>query len=149
MSDDNKLAEAKKIVRNYSIGSLATAVMPVPLAGIGVLAGVQVLMLRKLAGLYDVKFSEQSANASIGTLCGVSVAGTVGGLLRAFGGPLAIVGVAGSAASTYALGQVFTKHFSSGGTFLNFDPEKARDDYEESYKEGKKAVVENFAGIKP
>jgi len=29
-------------------------------------------------------------------------------------------------AATYALGMVFIQHFSSGGTFLNFDPDQVK-----------------------
>ena len=42
-----------------------------------------------------------------------------------------------SAASTYALGEVTKKHFETGGTFLDLDPEKLKDFYEEKFKQGK------------
>ena len=43
-------------------------------------------------------------------------------------------------ASTYAVGKVFYRHFASGGTFLTFDPEKARAYYEEMFQKGKDVV---------
>ena len=39
-------------------------------------------------------------------------------------------------ATTYAVGKVFTQHFATGGTFLNFDPETVREYYYEMFKEG-------------
>jgi hypothetical protein len=39
-------------------------------------------------------------------------------------------------ASTYALGKVFIQHFESGGTFLDFDPEKVKEHFATLYKEG-------------
>jgi predicted transcriptional regulator len=45
-------------------------------------------------------------------------------------------------ASTYALGEVFKKHFSSGGTILDFDPERLRKLYKEQFEKGKKVVEE-------
>ncbi len=38
-------------------------------------------------------------------------------------------------ASTYAVGRVFDTHFASGGTFLDFNLEKARQSYAELYQE--------------
>ena len=35
------------------------------------------------------------------------------------------------AASTWAVGQVFTQHFETGGTFLTFDPERMKAHYAE------------------
>ena len=49
-----------------------------------------------------------------------------------------------AAASTFALGRVFTKHFESGGTFLDFDLKKGKADYDaelEKAKEEAKAVA--------
>ena len=51
-------------------------------------------------------------------------------------------------ASTYALGEVFKKHFSSGGTILDFDPERLRKLYKEQFEKGKK-VVEDLKNEKP
>jgi hypothetical protein len=51
-------------------------------------------------------------------------------------------------ASTYALGEVFKKHFSSGGTILDFDPERLRKLYKEQFEKGKK-VVEELKKEKP
>jgi hypothetical protein len=44
------------------------------------------------------------------------------------------------AASTYAVGKVFAEHFESGGTFLDFDEEKAREHFKAMYEEGKAFV---------
>ncbi|ETR71321.1 MAG: hypothetical protein OMM_08199 [Candidatus Magnetoglobus multicellularis str. Araruama] len=40
-------------------------------------------------------------------------------------------------AMTYAVGKVFSQHFATGGTLLNFDPEKVKDYYREMFQEGK------------
>jgi len=47
-----------------------------------------------------------------------------------------------SAASTYALGEVFKKHFESGGSFLDFNPESLKDYYNEQFKKGQKIAKE-------
>jgi uncharacterized protein (DUF697 family) len=150
---DDKAAKAAKIVRNHMIGSLASGIVPLPIVPAAILGGVQLRMLSKLAELYEVKFHEQRANAIIGALVGISFTATAAGLFGLIPGVGQIIFVAGalglSAASTYALGQVFIKHFESGGTFLTFDPSKAKRDYEEKLEEGKKVALESYVGIKP
>ncbi len=47
-----------------------------------------------------------------------------------------------SGASTYALGEVFKKHFETGGTFLDFDPERLRKYYNEKFEKGKEVADE-------
>jgi hypothetical protein len=37
------------------------------------------------------------------------------------------------AAATYAVGQVFIQHFESGGTFLDFDPDKVREHFRQEF----------------
>lgn len=151
--DTGKSAEASKIVRNHMLGSVASGLLPVPLLGAGVLAGIQLRMLSKLAKHYDVEFSEQRANAIIGSLAGVSFTATAATLLYMIPGVgQALAGIGALTlppASTYALGQVFIKHFDSGGTFLTFDESRAKEDYDEELKEGKKVVEQSYAGVKP
>ena len=45
-----------------------------------------------------------------------------------------------SGASTYALGEVFRKHFETGGTFLDFDTERLSKMYREKFEKGKKVA---------
>jgi len=42
-----------------------------------------------------------------------------------------------SGGSTYALGEVFKKHFETGGTFLDFDPSRLKKYYDEQFEKGK------------
>jgi len=146
-------ADADRILRNHTIAAGAGILVPVPLLNIGVLTAIQLRMLKRLAKAYEVEFVEQRANALIGTLASVSLRASAHGLLSivpGIGRSLALLGAPlFPAAATYALGRVFIKHFESGGTFLNFDETKAKDEFDEEVKEGKKVIVKNFAGVKP
>ena len=42
-----------------------------------------------------------------------------------------------SGASSYALGEVFKKHFETGGTFLDFDMKRLKKMYNEKFEKGK------------
>ena len=45
-----------------------------------------------------------------------------------------------SGASSFALGEVFKKHFETGGTFLDFDPKRLKKLYDEKFEKGKKVA---------
>jgi hypothetical protein len=61
------------------------------------------------------------------TKMGYGVAGSWIKGIPGIGGFLGIFVVPGfAAASTWAVGKVFIQHFASGGTFLDFDPDKVR-----------------------
>jgi lipoate-protein ligase A len=45
-------------------------------------------------------------------------------------------------AATYAIGRVFIQHFESGGTFLDFNPEKVREYFKEQFERGKGVASE-------
>jgi thiamine pyrophosphate-dependent acetolactate synthase large subunit-like protein len=47
-----------------------------------------------------------------------------------------------SGASTYALGEVFKKHFETGGTFLDFDPSRLKKFYQEKFEKGKTVATD-------
>ena len=53
-----------------------------------------------------------------------------------------------NAASTYALGQVFRKHFENGGTFLDFDVERLKNIYREQFEKGRQ-MAEKWRGNPP
>lgn len=136
--------EAMRIVRRYTAFSLPTAFVPLPLADIGSLVLVQMLMLRRIARHYRVPFAEQRARLVIGSLLlgapqamsGEFAAATVAALPFVKHIP-GIGSVAGGIASallwstgTWALGLVFVDHFESGGTLIDFDPEANRAAFE-------------------
>lgn len=144
---------ADKIVRSHMFGSVASGLLPIPLVDIALLGGIQLRMVHKLADHYEVEFSEQRANTIIGLLAGVSftLAGLsiVRGLLGLGGVLLGVSALTLPAASTYAIGQVFIKHFESGGTFLNFDTDRAKKDYDEELEQGKRVAQKSFVGVRP
>jgi uncharacterized protein (DUF697 family) len=145
---DPKAAEASKIIRNHAIAAVATCLIPIPFVGVGLLAGAHLRMISQLARLYEVEFSEQRAKSIIGSLMGISATGAALSLLR-LSPALGLLGALTlPSASTYALGKVFTEHFESGGTFLTFDPEKARALYDKALTE-KAAEEESYEGVKP
>ncbi|MCA9713879.1 MAG: YcjF family protein [Myxococcales bacterium] len=149
----DKSERAKKIIRKHMLISIASGVLPMPVVDIAILTGVQLRMVRQLAELYEVEFPEQRTKSIIGSLVGVSAVATAGNLLGMFlPGIKALVGLgklATGPATTYALGQVFIKHFESGGTIWTFDASRGKQDYEEELEKGKQVVEQSYVGMKP
>ena len=136
-SDDMGRREiALRQIKLYSAAAVAPGLVPVPVLDAGLVAAVQVALVHKLAGLYEVPFETQRTTALVSALVGGGASVSLGfgiiGLLRV-AGPIAGVLTVGTlgAASTWAVGQVFTQHFETGGTFLTFDPERMKAHYAE------------------
>lgn len=144
---DPKAAEASKIIRTHAIASVASSLIPIPFVGIGVLGAAHLRMVHQLAKLYEVEFSEQRAKSIIGSLLGISTTGFALLCLRAIPGLQILGALTLPSASTFALGKVFVEHFESGGTFLTFDPERAKDRYAKALDAP--PAEESYAGIKP
>jgi uncharacterized protein (DUF697 family) len=142
--------DPEKIVRNHIIGAMAIGLIPIPLADMAALTGIQLNMLRKLGNAYDVPFSKDTGKNIIASLVGGSIPAFSSGALASFVKTVPIVGQtigvltmpALAGATTYAIGKVFIQHFASGGTFLNFDPDQVRDYYAEMLKEGNKVATD-------
>jgi len=136
--------EINKIVRNHVIGSMGVGLIPIPLVDIVALTGVQLNMLRKLAKSYNVPFSKDKGKNVLASLLGSGMSIPIGNTLSSLVKAVPIVGQTTGAltmpvtagAVTYAIAKVFTQHFASGGTFLNFNPDEVKEYYAEMLKEG-------------
>jgi uncharacterized protein (DUF697 family) len=147
--------KADESIKRHMLAGAVAGVLPVPWIGFASLAAVQLNMLRHLANLYGVDFSNEIARSAIAALVGSDLSlGLSLGLAKLVPGPTAAVGALSGGllggASTFALGKVFVQHFESGNTFLTFDPEKVRAHYEQLYKQGPtESSRGNFTGIRP
>ncbi len=148
---------AKKIVQQYMLWSMGAGLIPIPLVDVAAVAGIQLKMLKELAEEYEIPFSEHRGKSIISALVGGVATpglalGTAGTVLKAIpligsaAGMVAMPIFAG--ATTYAVGKVFILHFASGGTFLDFDPEKVRAHFEELFAEGKEVAANAKASAK-
>ncbi len=141
-----KELRALDTVKKYMWWSMGAGLIPVPFLDMAAVSGVQLKMLCAMSRIYDVPFHETRGRAFIASLGGSIVPqavsfGAVGSLIKA----VPVVGVLAGApamallsgASTWALGKVFILHFESGGTFLDFDPERVRQHFRTEFEEGR------------
>jgi len=146
MSDKtDKDKHASTVVRNHVIWSMGAGMIPVLVADVFAVSAIQLDMIRQLCKVYEVDFSETRGKAIVTSLTSSTLArigaGSVVKLIPGVGSILGGVTVSVFAgASTYALGEVFKKHFASGGTILDFDPARLKKIYDEKFEKGKKIV---------
>ncbi|MCK5523326.1 MAG: DUF697 domain-containing protein [Thiomargarita sp.] len=152
-----KTDKAEKIVKRHTVGSVFVGLVPFPYVDLVVLSGIQIDMLRSLADLYDIDFSQHRGKSLITALLGgcvpVSFSGNVFSWVKTIPIYGQLTGMASMSvfggASTYAVGKVFTQHFESGGTFLTFDPKKVSDYYAQQFEIGRAKVKKDGFRIKP
>jgi uncharacterized protein (DUF697 family) len=144
-SNNERGKHAETIIRNHVIWSLGAGFIPVVAADVLAVSALQLDMIRQLCRVYDVNFSETQGKAIVTSLTSSTIArlsATSVTKLIPVVGPF-IGGVTNSVfagASTYALGEVFKKHFESGGTILDFDPDRLKKMYREKFEKGKRVA---------
>ncbi len=144
-SNSDKAKHADTIIRNHVIWSMGAGLIPVLIADIFAVSALQLDMIRQMCKVYGVDFSETQGKAIVTSLTSSTIArlsaGSLVEMIPAVGSLIGGVTVSAFAgASTYALGQVFKRHFESGGTILDFDPARLKKMYKEQFEKGKKVA---------
>ena len=139
--DQGKTAHSNSIIKNHMIWSMGAGFIPVPVADFFAVTAIQLDVIKQLSKVYSIDFKETEGKAIITALTGSGLARLgaravkfIPGIGSAIGGlTLAVL----SGGSTYAIGEVFKKHFETGGTFLDFDPNRLKKYYDEKFEKGK------------
>jgi uncharacterized protein (DUF697 family) len=145
----DRQALALEIVKRHVLYAAAVGLVPAPLLNVAGVAGVEIKLLRDLGKVYKLPFRQDRVKSIVSALLGgvlstelgVGAAGLAKGL-PFVGGALSLAALpAFAGAATYAIGRVFIQHFESGGTFLDFDPEKVKQYFKDQFQQGKKATA--------
>ena len=153
MPKKNYSLEASNLIKEHTMYSLGSGMIPV--IGLDVVANtaIQVELTRKLCQLYHIKFEEAQLRSILNALVGSTAAriyamGTKS-LLKLIPGVGTMVGgvVVGlyAAASTYASGEVLKMHIEQGGTLKDFDAKAMQKYYKIKLEEGIK-IIEKWRG---
>lgn len=150
--EEKQQVDAQNIVKNHVIAGMSLGLMPAPLFDVAALTGAQLNMLRSLAQHYGIEFDEKTGKAVLLALVNGSVPVlTVVGLssfaklipgIGTLGGGISMTVISG--ALTYATGQVFIQHFSTGGTLDDFDAKQWQSFFKQKFAEGKVFVKEKL-----
>jgi uncharacterized protein (DUF697 family) len=157
-STSSKEAQADQIITKNLLWGAGAGILPIPLFDVVAIAAVQIKMLKELSDLYEVPFRESAVKNIIAALLAGLGAPTLSAMvtISAFkfvpllGPTLALLSSPGFAvAFTYAVGKVFTQHFASGGTFLDFDPKKVKAYFARQFEEGKLVAAKTKSETTP
>jgi uncharacterized protein (DUF697 family)/CRP-like cAMP-binding protein len=132
---DTRRAIAVKVVERFALWSGVAGIIPLPFVDLAAVGSVQVLMLRRISQIYNVPFSAYRGKALIASLAGSVIPASSGMGAASITKSVPVVGTAVSAVvmpalsagATYAIGMAFIQHFASGGTLLDFNPQKYRE----------------------
>ena len=152
----NRRQAAERIVQNYTLMSAGSGLIPFPMLDGAANLIVQLAMLRRLSKHYDVPYSENLGKAAVVSLfssiggigAARSIAASVVKVVPFFGTILGAASVPVTyGAFTFGVGKVFTQHFESGGTFVDFRAETYRKYFEEMFDRGKAVVRRGKANL--
>lgn len=156
---NNKLEQqAQFIIKKYAALSVSVVLIPVPFLDLAALAAIQLKGIQEISKLHSKDFSDHLGKpiltTSLATLTAHPVARIGASLLKivpVFGPVLATVLFPGyAAASTYAICNLFHRHFSNGGTILDFDATKYKQAYNNllnKFKVSEKGFATNETNI--
>ncbi|CAA6826286.1 MAG: Unknown protein [uncultured Thiotrichaceae bacterium] len=139
---------AQNTVKTHMIAGMSLGLLPLPLFDIAALTGIQLNLLRSLSKHYTVDFDEQKGKAVLTSLLsgalpvmsivGLSSLAKIIPGIGTIGGSISITALTG--AVVYATGQVFIRHFESGGTFQNFDSQHWHAFFKKQINEGRRST---------
>jgi uncharacterized protein (DUF697 family) len=149
ISDAERLLAADVLVRNHALVAAGIGFIPMPVIDAIALTGTQLKLLKSLGELYDQNFSEEYVKKTIASLINgyvpLQMAPVVASAIKFvpfFGQAAGALSMATLGAGiTYGIGKVFIRHFESGGTFLTFDAQKAKDYFKSQFKVGAKLAA--------
>jgi uncharacterized protein (DUF697 family) len=153
-----RLLRADTITKQHVLMSVAAGLVPGPGIDLAASFAIQLALLARLSKLYDIPYSDNVGKGLIYSLF-ASLGGTTSGGILAMsaakfvpfvGTAIGVIGVpVVMGAFTHAVGMVFTQHFESGGTFLDFEPRTYRQYFRDMFKRGKTIAREVRADAKP
>jgi uncharacterized protein (DUF697 family) len=139
---------AREVVKKHALYAAGVGLIPAPIVNLAGVAALEVKMLYDLSTLYGIPFREDRVKSIVSALIGGVASTNLGyGAIGFFKSMPLIGGLMGLAtlplfasSITYAIGKVFIQHFESGGTFLDFEPEKVRAYFQTQFGKAKTAA---------
>ena len=129
---ESKSQQAKSIVSKYVKGTGAIGLLPMPLVDAVAVTTAQLKMIHSISQVYEVEFNQNKVKSILASLLGgivpLSLKTNLFSLCKGIPVLGQTVGILGmslmSAASTYAVGQVFIQHFGLWRHLIGFRARK-------------------------
>ncbi|MEZ4888321.1 MAG: DUF697 domain-containing protein [Chitinophagales bacterium] len=141
-----KREQAQKIISKHTYIAIGTGLIPIPVIDIAVLSVVQANMISELCDAYRVSYEKSIDKVLFTSVAGGAMPKLAASFVKAIPGIGTLIGglvrAGFSAASTYAIGEVFVRHFEEGGNMQNFNFYLFQDFYHEVLEKGMAYVEE-------
>ena len=138
---------AQKIISKHVYIAAGTGLIPIPLVDIAALGVVQANMISELCDAYRISYEESIDKVLLTAIAGGTVPKFAASFIKIVPGIGSLIGgvvrVGFSAASTYAIGEVFVRHFEEGGNMKNFNFYLFQDFYQEVLERGSAYIEES------
>jgi uncharacterized protein (DUF697 family) len=147
-------AHSEHIIRKHALLAAGAGLIPVPLADLAAVTGVQLQMIGELSSAYGIPFSRHRTKSILSALVGSVASREIASMglsaaLKSLPGIGTMLGAASmplaSAALTYAIGTVFREHFEVGGGIEDLSLERSRSVFRQHFDQGKKIVADLLA----
>lgn len=142
MAQNELNQRAEEIINQHVYFAVGAGILPIPIVDMVAVSAVQMDMLKQLANLYDISFTEEKGKSYVSAIGGSLAARVGASFIKTIPFIGSIVGGVSmsilSGATTFAIGQVFKEHFEKGGDFSNVDVERAKAIFEVELEHGKK-----------
>ncbi len=144
---EDKKKQVQAIVKRNMLWSLGVGAVPIPIFDLVGITAVQIKMLKEIAEVYNVSFSENKVkNIVFSLLGGVGSLelskGLLSSVVKFIPGAGSIAGAVTlpitAAAITYATGNLFIRHFEQGGSFMDITPSDLKEKFSNYFNTGKK-----------
>ncbi|MFT6148459.1 MAG: hypothetical protein ACJAUH_001141 [Saprospiraceae bacterium] len=140
--------QAESTINNHALYAAGGGLIPIPIIDFMAVSSIQVDLVQNLCEIYNVNFYKNQGKSAISALVGTSLASLGSSLIKAIPGIGSFLGGVSmsilSGATTYAIGQVFAKHFESGGTMEDLNVEDFSKFYKQKLEEGKQVVKDSM-----
>lgn len=145
LDEKERLEKANAIVKRNCYWALAAGAVPVPVFDAIALSTLQIKMVRELSKLYNVPLKHNLLKSALAALVGgigpvemaKGISTSLTKLIPGYGAAISAATMPVAAgATTYAIGQIFTMHFESGGSFLDFNADKVKGLYGDLKEKG-------------
>ena len=152
-------SSADSIIRQHVLLAAGAGLIPVPIADMAAITGIQLKMLSGLAAAYQVPFSRHRVESILASLIGGLASreiATIGisGLLKTipiFGSVLGAASMPMAAAAlTYAVGSSFKEHFAAGGNLDDVSLPRVRAGFRQRLETGRvlaKQLIERKSAL--
>ncbi len=146
--------KADSIVRHSVYAAMGLGIVPLPLFNFAAVTADNLIMTRKLAGLYGVEFKEGIAKKIIASVAGAGAGTLAAPLVESLVSGIPLIGLpltigtkpALNGMTTYAIGRMFITHFENGGTFIGANIDAMKKSFKNAFDNSREWLGNTIKG---